>query len=90
MRRHNVTYRMRTQVAQKIPEDAPKIVDEFLYWIQEQIHGRSLPASLVVNYDETPVWFDQPSTRVHFNLSFQAILLIPTQFYTIRFEADTR
>ena len=64
MRRERLTYRQRTHTAQKMPEDAPQAIAEFVVWVRAVLAKFGLTLEAVINYDETPCWFDCPQGRV--------------------------
>ena len=58
--RNNLRTRRVTSVGQKVPENAHDIAQNWLNAVQQRVNG--LPSSLVFNMDETPAYFDLPST----------------------------
>lgn len=56
--RHNLVQRVRTQVAQKLPEDMPSTVKDFLQYSREKT--KNIEKKFIITFDETPMWFDMP------------------------------
>ena len=57
-RRHKLVERVRTQLAQKLPEDLPLIVKNFLQISREKT--KNIEKKFIISFDETPMWFDMP------------------------------
>lgn len=49
---------IRTQLAQKLPEDMPLIVKNFFQTSREKT--RNIKKKFIIYFDETPIWFDMP------------------------------
>ena len=60
-RRHNIVYRRRTKVGQKVKPDAAKDLKEFQDKMMSLIKTHQYPRTAIVNIDETGITFDMPS-----------------------------
>ncbi|CAG8627368.1 9882_t:CDS:1, partial [Ambispora leptoticha] len=56
--RHKLVKRARTQIAQKVPEDMPQTVINFLRIAREKTYN--IEKKFIISFDETPMWFDMP------------------------------
>ena len=56
--RHKLVKCARTQIAQKIPEDMPLIIKDFLKTSREKTY--TIEKKFIVSFDETPIWFNMP------------------------------
>ena len=61
MRRHKLSNRRRTTIAQRLPEDLIEKQHEFLNFILYRRIQYDYSLSLIGNMDETPLTFDMPS-----------------------------
>jgi len=62
MKRHNLSNRRRTTVAQRLPDDLEMKQSEFLNFVLYCCIQHDYPLELIGNMDETPLTFDMPST----------------------------
>lgn len=60
MKRHNISFRRQTHVAQKNEEVLGDRMHGFLKFILRLRKRQSYPLSMIGNMDETPVWVDMP------------------------------
>lgn len=67
MNRHGLAIRQRTHIAQKLPTDVEKKVENFHRFVLKHRRLHNFPLAAIGNMDETPISFDLPSNRtVHF------------------------
>ena len=59
LKRNDLVQRTVTRVGQKIPGDAPKLCENFL----KDMQSLSDKYDVIINMDETPMYFDIPSSR---------------------------
>lgn len=63
MRRHGLTIRQRTKLAQKLPADLDDKVTSFHKFILKLRYQYAFELSQIGNMDETPMWFDLPGNH---------------------------
>ena len=73
-RRHSITLRTKTTLAQRLPNDLEEQTVKFHRFViaTRQRHGYLL--SRIFNMDETPMWFEMPSSRT---LEFSGSRTVP-------------
>ena len=62
-RRHSLSVRCRTSLAQRLPADLQQKSDTFHKWVRETVEYYEVDDELIINMDETPVYFDTMPTR---------------------------
>ena len=62
-RRHSVSLRAKTTLAQRLPEDMEEKIVQFHRFIIAARQRAGYPLSRIYNMDETPTRFELPSTR---------------------------
>ena len=62
MRRHELTLRQRTHIAQKLPSDVDDKVTSFQKFVIEERKINDFDLAHIGNMDETPMFFDLPGT----------------------------
>lgn len=62
MKRHNISFRRATHVAQKLPAELQEKRQNFLSYIIRMRRIRNYDLSMIGNMDETPIWVDMPGT----------------------------
>ena len=72
MRRNKLVERVRTQYAQKLPEDTPLVVKEFLQTAREKT--KDIEKKFIISFDETPMWFDMPRNTT---IDFEGVREVP-------------
>ena len=75
-RRHSITLRTKTTLAQRLPNDLEEQTVKFHRFViaARQRHGYLL--SRIFNMDETPMWFEMPSSRT---LEFSGSRTVPVK-----------
>jgi hypothetical protein len=63
IRRHNLSLRARTSVAQQLPSDLEDKLLEFTDYVQDIQSGHNFLLRLVRTMDETPLYFDMVPNR---------------------------
>lgn len=63
MRRNNLTIRAKTSIAQKLPIALEEKMANFFQSVQSARKQTKYPDSLIVNMDETPMYFDMASPK---------------------------
>ena len=63
MTRHDLTLRQKTHIAQKLPADVEKKVENFHSFVLKQRKRHDYPLAAIGNMDETPISFDLPPNR---------------------------
>jgi hypothetical protein len=63
MKRHNISFRRATHVAQKLPKELEDKRQNFLRYIIRLRKMREYELSSIGNMDETPIWIDMPGTH---------------------------
>src|SRR4051812_37832628 len=58
MKRHNLSWRRRTKISQKLPSQTDELLKSFHEFIIRLRTEKSFGLSNILNMDETPVWFD--------------------------------
>ena len=58
MRRHSLTLRAKTSISQKLPADLEAKLEKFLKQVRGQRKAYEYPAEMILNMDETPLYFD--------------------------------
>lgn len=67
MNRHGLAIRQRTHIAQKLPTDVEKKVQNFHRFVLKHRKLNDFPIAAIGYMDETPISFDLPSNRtIHF------------------------
>ena len=75
-RRHSVSFRAKTTLAQRLPDDMEEKVVQFHRFIIAARQRIGYPLSRIYNMDETPMRFELPSTRT---LEFSGNRTVPVQ-----------
>jgi hypothetical protein len=66
MRRHGLSIRQRTHIAQKLPVDVEEKVESFLKFVINERKRNDFDLAHIGNMDETPMFFDMPgNSTVH-------------------------
>lgn len=60
MKRHNISFRRATHIAQKLPSELDEKRQNFLAYIIRMRRMRQYDLSHIGNMDETPIWVDMP------------------------------
>ena len=63
LRRNNLALRQKTKIAQKLPGDLEEKIVNFHCFVLNCRKKANYELANIGNMDETPVWFDMPSTR---------------------------
>ena len=63
LHRNNLALRQKTKIAQKLPGDLEEKIVNFHRFVLNCRKKANYELVNIVNMDETPVWFDMPSTR---------------------------
>ena len=58
MKRHNLSWRRRTKISQKLPSQTNELLENFRQFITRLRTEKLFQLSNILNMDETPVWFD--------------------------------
>lgn len=58
MKRYNLSWRRRTKISQKMPEQTQELLSNFHKFVTELRIEKSFEPCNILNMDETPVWFD--------------------------------
>ncbi|EXX75300.1 hypothetical protein RirG_042970 [Rhizophagus irregularis DAOM 197198w] len=58
MKRHNLSWRRRTKVSQKLPSQTNELLKNFQEFVTRLRTEKLFEMSNILNMDETPVWFD--------------------------------
>ncbi|CAG8773852.1 5062_t:CDS:1, partial [Ambispora leptoticha] len=72
MRRNKLVEHVRTQYAQKLPEDMPSVIKEFLQTSREKT--KNIEKKFIISFDETPMWFDMPRNTT---IDFEGVHKVP-------------
>ena len=75
-RRHSVSFRAKTTLAQWLPEDMEEKIVQFHRFIIAARQRAGYPLSRIYNMDETPMRFELPSTR---SLEFSGSRMVPVK-----------
>ena len=75
-RRHSVSFRAKTMLAQRLPEDMEEKIVQFHRFIIAARQRAGYPLSRIYNMDETPMRFELPSTR---SLEFSGSRMVPVK-----------
>ena len=75
-RRHSVSFRAKTTLAQRLPDDMEEKVVQFHRFIISARQRVRYPLSRIFNMDETPMWFELPSSR---SLEFTGSRTVPVK-----------
>jgi len=80
MRRHGLSLRARTKIAQKLPADIEHKVSSFHSYVIQQRRqlGVKLPIARIGNMDETPMCFDMPAARTIDNTGQKTVFIRST------------
>ena len=65
-----------TSQGQKVPSNASDLAKEFLQYTHHHIKSKDFQPSFIANMDETPVWFDLPSSRSY---DFRGVKYVPAK-----------
>lgn len=63
MRRNNLTIRAKTSIAQKLPAALEEKMANFIQSVQNTRKQTKYPSNMIVNMDETPMYFDMASSK---------------------------
>ena len=63
MKRHNLVLRQKTKISQKLPEDLDEKITDFHSFVIKRRKRHDYDLKQIGNMDETPTWFDMPSSR---------------------------
>ena len=63
-----MSYRAKTSIQQKLPAQLEKQLERFMKRVKELRKAHSFSPELIINMDETPLYFDMPVSR-NFNKS---------------------
>ena len=61
--RHGLTVRSVTSQGKKVPGNAKALAESFLQYVKEIRGDRTFELKSIGNMDETPLWFDLPSSK---------------------------
>ena len=75
-RRHSVSFRAKTTLAQRLPDDMEEKVVQFHRFIISARQRVGYPLSCIFNMDETPMRFELPSSR---SLEFTGSRTVPVK-----------
>ena len=75
-RGHSVSFRAKTTLAQRLPEDMEEKIAQFHRFIIAARKRVGYPSSRILNMDETPMRFELPSTR---SLEFTGSRTVPVK-----------
>ena len=75
MRRHSLTFRAKTSISQKLPADLEVKLDKILKQVRGQRKAYKYPAEMILNMDETPLFFDLIPGRTLSSKGKQQIIL---------------
>ena len=62
-RRHSISMRTKTTLAQRLPADMEEKIVTFHRFVLRSWKRCEYPLSHIINMGETPMWFDLPATR---------------------------
>jgi hypothetical protein len=64
--RHKLTFRSVNSLGQKLPKNAKVLAEQFLCFVREKLQENKITdMKNIANMDESPLWFDLPSTRTY-------------------------
>ena len=63
MKHHNLVLRQKTKISQKVPEDLEEKITDFHSFMIKRRKRQDYDLKQIGNMDETPTWFDMPSSR---------------------------
>ena len=75
-RRHSITLRTKTTLAQRLPNDLEEKIVQFHRFIIAARHRHGYSLSRIFNMDETPMRFEMPSSRT---LEFSGSRTVPVK-----------
>ena len=75
-RRHSISFRAKTTLAQRLPDDMEEKVVQFHHFVIAARQRVGYPLSHIINMDETPVRFELPSSR---SLEFTGSRTVPVK-----------
>ena len=75
-RRHSITPRTKTTLAQRLPNDLKEQTVKFHQFVIRARQRRGYPLSRIFNMDETPMQFEMPSSRT---LEFSGSRTVPVK-----------
>ena len=78
MKRHRITFRAATHIAQKLPTELEAKRQNFLSFIIRMHKLRDYNLNFIGNMDETPVYLDMPGTKTIDNIGEKTIALKTT------------
>ena len=85
MKRNNLVLRQKTKISQKLPHDFEDKITSFHTFIINQRKREEYGMANIGNMDETPVWFDMPSTRTVSKCGEKTVLIRTTGHEKSRF-----
>ena len=80
MTRHNLVNRRKTTVTQRLPDDYVELQNSFLSYILYQRKENQYPLSLIVNIDETPLFFNLPNSITIKQHGTKTVLILSTGY----------
>lgn len=60
---HYLSCRVKTSIQQKLPAQLEKQLENFMKQVKELRKAHSFSPDLIINMDETPLYFDMPASR---------------------------
>ena len=78
MKRHGLSLRQKTTLAQRLPDDYEEKIVRFHRFIIDRRKEHNYPLHVIANMDETPLTFDMPPNRTIHNTGEKAIKIRTT------------
>lgn len=85
MKRNGLVLRQKTKISQKLPHDFENKIISFHSFVINQRKKGGYDLSNIGNIDETPVWFDMPTSKTVTNRGERSVLIKTTGHKKTRF-----
>lgn len=85
LNRHDLVLRQKTKIAQKLPEDLEDKITNFQSFVIKMRKNEQYELAQIGNMDETPVWFDMPTSKTVASKGQKSVLVKTTGHEKSRF-----